>query len=204
LSKEQSPEEDLKDLTANILASPESKQQIVEIGDKQVFVEISEIREEGVEPLEVAKPKISALLKAKAAKEQTHSKAKQILESIKKNEVAGLQEAATKASLKVEELLELTASSAKGAIADPTVRDRVFNFTTAPQKPTEVFLVGDKYVLVELTAIKNPKPEDLASGIDGMQRGLSKDMADFSLNAFISKLKAETTIDIQPGLLAES
>lgn len=203
LSREQDPEEELKDLSANILASAESKQQIVEIGDTQVLVEVTETVEEGVESLEVAKSKIVETLKTKSAKEQARTKAQQILESIKKSEVAGLQEAATKNSLKTEEILEVNISSAKGVVADPAIRDKVFSYSSAPQKPSEVYEVGNSFVLVELTGIKAPKPEDLESAVAGMQKGLSKELADFSLDAFISKLKAETTIDIQPGLLAE-
>lgn len=203
MTKEINPEDGLKELSANVLSSQDSKQQIIEIGDKQVFVEIVDLIGEGVEPLDSAKTKIIEILKTQTAKDLAKAKGQQILESIKKSEYANLKDAASKNSLKIEEINEITRSTAKGPISDAQVRERIFNFNSAPQAPTEVFYVSGNYLLVELTNLKKPNLSDLDSELNSIQQGLSKDLADFSLTSFLSKLKSETKIDVQPGILAE-
>lgn len=203
LNKDTDPEPTLKDLSSNVIASKDAKQQIVEINDRHVLVEVLETTEEAVEPLDQASKKIVDILKAKAAKEAAKSKAEQILESIKKAEFANLKEASAKNSLKSEEIPDVAAASAKGLLAEPEIREIVFNYSSAPQKPTQVFTTSDGYALVELSEIKKPSQQETDSGIEGMRDGLSRDLADFTLDAFVSRLKSETKIDIQPGLLAD-
>lgn len=203
LSKEQNPEPELKDLTANVVASADAKQQLTESGEKQIFIEVDEFIDESVQPLDQARAKVVDVLKSRAAIDAARAKADKILESIKKGEVANLKEASQKFGSKLEEMLELTPTTTKGIAAEASIRDSIFSATSAPLKPQEVMISGNDFVLVEVTEIKKPSEDLVRAGIDEMQKGLSRDLADFGLEAMLSKMKAETTVDVQPGILAE-
>jgi peptidyl-prolyl cis-trans isomerase D len=200
LEADKDPSTELSGLTAKVISNSGDKKQLIEQGDMQIFVELKELKEEGLKTLEEVKGVITQKLKINKAKELSKQKAdesKKLVSSAIPSEFTNLLEPK---GFKIEQFLDLNKSSAKGLLADPEIREKVFINAKTPLILDQVFTSDDSYAIIKIDSLKEPAAEELEKSLEGTLEGLTRENSEIALESYLSKAKAQVKIDVQPSL----
>jgi peptidyl-prolyl cis-trans isomerase D len=196
-------------LTQQVMILPTSERlmpAVIDSGDLSVAVQIKDFKEPTTAPYDEVKDKVTMSFKAQAARQLAETKARELLEAIRKNPADFKKESeARKATLKGPFKISHADQKPDGYANMPEELSKAILTTAAiNQAPNNYFSSSSEYVLAQVVEIKRP---DLASA--DAKESLSKysEQADAQsreelFESIVAMLKSQAQIDIDPVLLA--
>lgn len=192
----------LAGLTKNILATPEEKHQIHELGEQVAVVSITEYRAADVLPLSQVKDQVVAALKKGQSSGVTKSKAQDLVQQFADGKLADLKAAAAVVGAKVEEKKAVKRYEASEQVFNlPDVQKELFSQRQINAKPARYYESQGKYYLLQLAAITPPTAEEVAKEIKNSRESHKEQVKGEMLSALVSKLKSEANIVVSPDIM---
>lgn len=199
LGEEQDPEERLKGLTDQVLASEGQKQLSLELPNLGVLVEVKEFKEPELPTLAASKEKVIQTYKERHAKNVATRKANEFLEKVKQSN-RPLREVASEAKLAVEEARDLSRASPNIALGRG-ILEATFALQKTPALLPRSYEVDGSWMVVEVSDMKRPTEEELKDKLPFWREMVSVEQDQIFLASVLNKLKASAEKDIDARLL---
>jgi peptidyl-prolyl cis-trans isomerase D len=204
LNKDQDPESALKNLTNNVLDTPEDQKEVlVELPAASIVVAVKERKDVEVQPLAAVKAKIVEILSRRNAKTTAQKTAEEALRKVVSGQFSGLDVAAKTLFMTAKEEKDLSESKqAQGLFGDRDMRRAIFSITKAGSVVPKVLEINKKFYLAQVLSVT---PPGQAPDADTQQRyaGQAENTAAQTLTASIlARARFDSKIDVSPAVLA--
>jgi len=200
---EADPAPDLMSLSRQVLQNPEVKKQIVEIGDRSVLVAVTDYKEPTIPALGEIKERVSADYRKSEGARLGREAANESLAILGGDKAPAFDAFAKERKLPIVDTAAVSrANPGSGPLVDPAVQEGIFSTFTPLARPTQVFEVGGKSYIFQVIAITPPDPAKAAEKLPTYKKRAAESNSQAILTAVLAGLKADSTIDIDPQLLA--
>lgn len=193
--------ENLTGLTAEVLKSPDLKEQMVELGDKTILVGIKEYAPSEVPALENIKPKVLEAWRKKESQRLAEEAANSLVKAMKDGAYKSLSEAAKTLSLTLASEKGLTrGKSSPLPFSDPALQNELFSTIEARAVPSRSYLIAGKRYVFQVTNLNLPDTKSIAGKIEQARTQESQKLGQMLLSSIVNELKSKAEIQISDSI----
>ncbi len=201
----QDPSTELKGLGARLPFAPDegAKKQLIDMGDRWVLVGLKEYKPAEIPSLESIKSKLVSRFKAQGAAAVAQESASKTLEGLKSGTYANMAAAAKAMGLTVEDKKDFNSKFTSGIFGIPEVRSVIFSTQTPASNPDRIIRWGNGAILLAVTEVTKPKPEDLKGNLESYREQQRRESGELLVKSLTNTLRAKATILVDDAIYRE-
>ena len=200
------PGSGLRGLTARVFsdAGPiAGASAVIDLGDLSVLAVVKDFKERTIPQFDEARDRVLATWKAAEAQKVARANAEKFLESLKASSSPTLAAVAKTEKIAVQEVKAATRAAGLAPLTSEAIKRAAFAVQKAPALLPEVYTSDKGFIVAQVTAVVEPKAEANEQGLLAARDKASRELMQLAHRSLIEKLKSDSKIDIDPGLLAE-
>jgi peptidyl-prolyl cis-trans isomerase D len=203
LSQEADPEAGLKGLSAAVIDNPEEQKQLIDIGEKSVLVSILEFRPTEVPSLGQIKEKVKEAYRKEQAQQLAKTSANEFAKALSADGSKGIVSLAKAQKREVKTVKDLKKASAGNTspFQSEAIQKAVFK-QSGPARLADTFESAGKMYVLEVVGVTAPSEQLVQQKVSEAQKNESQELAQLLTASLNARLKAQSVIDVAPGLLA--
>ena len=184
-------------LTSQLINNSEQKQ-LVEIGDLTILAEIIELKESYIPDMEEVKEAFILSHKQEESKKIAETKANEFLANV--NSGKDFVSLAKELGLALEAKKDLKRQENSNELSDKDIKNAIFGSNEA-KLIERSFLFNNNYYVFSITKIEKPSKEEIEKEIKTTETKMIQQNQDLLIASILNKLKAESIVEIAPGLV---
>ena len=173
----------------------------IEVETNTILVEVVEIQESHIPEFDSIKARITSIYKNVRSGELAAEQANTVIAQAKTDK---LEQAAKAFDAEVQSTAEVKiATATSGIFASQKLKQVAFNLEKINPIPSEVFIVGDNYHVIELQDVIPPKDEEFEKGRTALQQKIINASKQRSFQILIQNLRDQSDININSNVLEQ-
>lgn len=194
------PDERLASVAQVLLEEMDIQRRVVELKGASALVEIKEVKDPFVAPLNDLKPLITAKLKEQKSKVKAKEVADQLLKGLKDGQFADVRTAAAQLKVPVRELKSLVVSDAAKELGAVEFARELEGSTEVAIAPSKVYSTKAGYLVAQTMALHHPTSEDVAAKVKEERESILEQEQNLIVQAFVARYKAKVEKDVDASL----
>jgi len=194
------PDERLASVAQVLLEEMDIQRRVVELKGASALVEIKEVKDPIVAPLNDLKPLITAKLKEQKSKVKAKEVADQLLKALKDGQFPDVRTAAAQLKVPVRELKSLVASDAAKELGAVDFARELEGSAEVAIAPSKVYSTKAGYLVAQTMALHHPTSEDVAAKVKEERESILEQEQNLIVQAFVARYKAKVEKDVDASL----